>query len=138
MRNSIVMVAQGIILSRTSCGLVVSKPLFIITIKSCWKYRFPSFPLAISPYWPSLGKSSRLHSVSTQSCKYLLTLVCPCIGVHKRMSFMSLSLFTQQCPVCLVCFTSMVCEMDGKWPYNYCFVGYCFQDLFKTAHSIFV
>ena len=26
--------------------------------------------------------------------------------------------------------------MKGKWPYSYCFVECCFQDLFKTAHSI--
>ena len=27
--------------------------------------------------------------------------------------------------------------MGGKCLYSYCFVGYCFQDLFKTVHSIF-
>ena len=41
-------------------------------------------------------------------------------------------------PECLVRFTSMVCEMGGSWPYNCCFVRYCFHDLFKTAPSIFV
>ena len=26
----------------------------------------------------------------------------------------------------------------GRWPYSYCFVGYCFQDLFNIAWSILV
>ena len=28
--------------------------------------------------------------------------------------------------------------MGGKWPYSCCFMGWCFQDLFKTACSILV
>ena len=28
--------------------------------------------------------------------------------------------------------------MGGKWPYNSCFVGCCFQDLFKTTRSILI
>ena len=32
----------------------------------------------------------------------------------------------------------MVCEIGGKWPYSCCFVGCCFQNLFKTVCSIFV
>ena len=28
--------------------------------------------------------------------------------------------------------------MGGRWPYSYCFVGGCFQDLFNIAHSILV
>ena len=29
-------------------------------------------------------------------------------------------------------------EMGGRWPYSYCFVGCCFQDLFNITRSIFV
>ena len=32
----------------------------------------------------------------------------------------------------------MVCEIRGKEPYSYCFLGCCFLDLFKTAHDILV
>ena len=32
----------------------------------------------------------------------------------------------------------MVCEMGGKWPYNYCFVRCCLQNLLKTACRILV
>ena len=35
------------------------------------------------------------------------------------------------------CLTCKVCKMGCKWPYSDCFVEYCFQDLFKTARSIF-
>ena len=54
------------------------------------------------------------------------------------MSFMSLSLFLQQCPACLVCLTWMILEMRGKWLYSCCFVKCCFQDLFNIACSILV
>ena len=29
-------------------------------------------------------------------------------------------------------------NMEGKWPYNCCFVGYCCQDLFKMVSNILV
>ena len=32
----------------------------------------------------------------------------------------------------------MVLVIGGRWPYNYCFVGCCFQDLFMIARSILV
>ena len=51
---------------------------------------------------------------------------------------MSLSLFLQQHLACLVCVTWTVCEMGCRWSYSRCFVGCCFQDLFKTVHSILV
>ena len=59
-------------------------------------------------------------------------------GVHRRTSFMSLSLLLQQCPVCLVHLIWMVLEM-GCWQlYNCLFVGCCFQDLLNITHSILV
>ena len=45
----------------------------------------------------------------------------------------SLSENVEQCSVCLVW---MVYEMGSKWPYSCCFLGSCFQNLFKTAHNI--
>ena len=39
---------------------------------------------------------------------------------------------------CNSCSSCMVLEMGGKWPYCNCFVGCCFQDLFKISHSILV
>ena len=46
---------------------------------------------------------------------------------------MSSSLLQQQCPGYLDHLTWIVCEMGGKWPCSCCFVGCCFQVLFKTA-----
>ena len=36
------------------------------------------------------------------------------------------------------CLSYMVCEIGDKWLYSCYFVGYCFQDLFRTACRIFV
>ena len=37
------------------------------------------------------------------------------------------------------CLSYLDCfEMGGKWPYSCCFVGCCFQDLFKAPHTILV
>ena len=52
------------------------------------------------------------------------------------MSVMSSSLFLEQCPACLVRLIWIVLEIEGKLPYKYCFVGCCFQRLFKIARSI--
>ena len=54
--------------------------------------------LSIAP-----GMSSRLHPVSAQRCCiYVLaghpTFSRPCLGVHRSMSLMSLSLLLQECP----------------------------------------
>ena len=61
---------------------------------------------------------------------------CPCVGVHRRMSIMSSSLYLQLYSACHVHLTKIVYEMGGKWQYNCCFVRCCFQDLFKTDCSI--
>ena len=58
------------------------------------------------------------------------TLVCPCVGVHRRTSLVSSSFLPQQFPACLIW---MVCKMRGKWPYSCCFVRCCFQDIFNAA-----
>ena len=53
-------------------------------------------------------------------------------------SFMSSSLLLQQCPACLVRLTLIVFVMGGEWPYSWCFVGCCLQDLFNITRSILV
>ena len=52
-------------------------------------------------------------------------------GSHRRTSVMSLSLLLQPCPACLVRLTWIVFVMGGRWPYSWCFVRCCLQDLFK-------
>ena len=85
----------------------------------------------------SIGHRSRHHLVSAH-CKWMLvfagrpTLVCPGIGVSLRMSLMSSSLLPKQCPVCLVHLTRMIYAIRIKWRCC-CFVGCCFQNLFKTV-----
>ena len=98
--------------------------------------------LALSHH-PSLlsiasGRSSRLHSVSAQSCCMSVVDGCPafahpCEGAHRSMSLMNSSLLFQQCPACLVRLTWIVFVMGGKWPYR-C----CLQDLFNIARRILV
>ncbi len=51
------------------------------------------------------------------------------------MLLMSSSLLLLQCSVHL---NGMVCETGGKWLYSWCFVRWCFQDLFKTTHKTLV
>ena len=53
----------------------------------------------------------------------------PCVGVHKSTSLMSSSLLLQQCPACLVRLTWIVFVIRGRWPYSWCLVGCCRQDL---------
>ena len=59
-------------------------------------------------------------------------MVCLCVGVNRR------TLFISSCTTCLAHLTWMVCEMRGKWPYSYRFVGCYYQNLFKTTRSILV
>ena len=87
-------------------------------------------------------KSSILHPASALEIIPILasrtSLVPQCVKVHLRMSLMSSSLFLEQRPAYLVHLTWMICEIEWKWPYSSCFVGYCFWDLFKTSRSVFV
>ena len=89
------------------------------------------------------GRSSGLHPVSSHSCCMYVragrpAFARPYVGVHRSTSLMSSSLLLQQCPSCLVRLTWIVFVMGGRWPYSWCFVGCCLQDLFNIAHSIFV
>ena len=59
----------------------------------------------------------------------------PCVGVHRSTSLMSSSLLLQQCPACLVRLTWVVFVMGGRWPYSWCLMGCCRQDLFNIARK---
>ena len=89
------------------------------------------------------GRSSGLHPVSSQSCCMYVqagrpAFARPYVGVHRRTSLMSSSLLLQQCPACLVRITWIVFVMGGRWPYSWCLVGCCRQDLFNIARNILV
>ena len=89
------------------------------------------------------GRSSGQHPVSSHSCWMYVragrpAFARPCMGVHKSTSLMSSSLLLQQCPACLVRLTWIVFVIGGRWPYSWCLVGCCRQDLSKIARSILV
>ena len=89
------------------------------------------------------GRSSGLHPVSSHSCcMYFLAgrpdFARPYVGVHRSTSLMSSSLLLQQSPACLVRLTVIVFVMGARWPYSWCFVRYCRQDLFNIARNILV
>ena len=86
----------------------------------------------------AFGWFSGLHPVSSHSyCMYVRAgrpvFAWPYAGVHRSTSLMSLSLLLQQCPACLVHLTCIVFMMGGKWPYSWCLVECCRQDLFNIA-----
>ena len=84
------------------------------------------------------GRSSGLHPISSHSCCMYVwasrpAFAQPYVGVHRSTSLMSSSLLLQQCPACLVHLTWIVFVMGGRWPYSWCVVGCCFQNLFNIA-----
>ena len=91
----------------------------------------------------ALGRSSGQPPVSSHSCWMYVragrpAFARPCVGIHKSTSLMSSSLLLQQCPACLVRLTWIVFVIGGRWPYSWCLVGCCCQDLFRIARSILV
>ena len=91
----------------------------------------------------ALGRSSGQQPVSSHSCWMYVragrpAFARPCVGIHKSTSLMSSSLLLQQCPACLVCLTWIVFVIGDRWPYSWCLVGCCCQDLFRIARSILV
>ena len=92
----------------------------------------------IASHW-----SSGLHPVCSHSCWMYVwagrpAFGWPYAGIHRRTSHMSWSLHLQQCPACLVRRTWIVFVMGGRWPYSWCLVGCCRQDLFNIARKILV
>ena len=82
----------------------------------------------------TLGRSSGQQPVSSHSCWMYVragrpVFARPCVGIHKSTSLMSSSLLLQQCPACLVRLTWIVFVIGGRWPYSWCLVGCCCQDL---------
>ena len=80
------------------------------------------------------GGSSGLHPASSQSCCVYVragrpAFARPYVGVRRSTSLMSSSVLLQQCPACLVRLTWIVFVMGGRWPYSWCFVECCLQDL---------
>ena len=51
---------------------------------------------------------------------------------------MSSSLLLQECLAFLVRLNWIVFVMGGMWPYSWCFVGCCRQDLFNIARRVLV
>ena len=91
----------------------------------------------------AFGRSSGLHHVSSHSCCMYVragrpAFAWPYAGVHRSTSLMSSSLLLQQCPACLVHLNCIVFVIGGKWPYSWCLVGCCRQDLFNIALNILV
>ena len=89
------------------------------------------------------GWSSGLHPISSHSCCMYVraghpAFAWPYAGVHRSTLLMSLTLLLQQCPACLVRLTWIVFVMGGRWPYKWCLVGCCRQDLFNIALNILV
>ena len=103
--------------------------------------------LTLSRHFPlsfiASGRSSGLHPVSANSCCMYVRAGRPAfarsyVGVYRSTSLISSSLLPQQCPACLVRLTWIVFVMGGRWPYSWCLVGCCRQDLFNIALNILV
>ena len=89
----------------------------------------------------AFGRSSGLQHVSSHSCSMYVraghpAFAWPYTGVHSSISLTCSSLLLQQCPACLVRLTCIVFVMGGRWPYSWCIVGCCRQDLFNIALNI--
>ena len=87
------------------------------------------------------GRSLGLHPVFSHSCCIYVragrpAFARPYVGVHRSTSLMSSSLLLQQCPACLVRLAWIVFVMGGRWPYSWCLVGCCRQDLFNIDRNI--
>ena len=91
----------------------------------------------------ALGRSSGQHLVSSHRCWMYVragrpAFARPCVGIHKSTSLMSSSLLLQQCPACLVRLMWIVFVIGGRWPYSWCLVECCCQDLFRIARRVLV
>ena len=89
------------------------------------------------------GRSSGLHPVSSHSCCVYVragrpAFARPYVGVHRSISLRNSYLLLQQCSACLVRLSWIVFVMGGWWPYSWCLVGCCRQDLFNIARNILV
>ena len=124
----------------------ISKNYRYISSSSSCRAASTDIPDPLSPLLLSIiafGRSSGLHPVSSYSCCMYVRVgrpafAWPYAGVHRSTSLMSSFLLFQQCLACLVRLTCIVFVMGGKWPYSWCLVGCCRQDLFNIALNILV
>ena len=82
------------------------------------------------------GSSSSSYRAASTDIPDPLSPLLPIIHRLWSTSLMSSSLLLQQCPACLVRLTWIVFMMGGRWPYSWCIVGCCRQDLFKDSFGI--
>ena len=127
-------------------GLAVNKLTTQDTKSSSCRAASTDIPDPLSPllliihrFWQVF----RTPPVSLHSCCMYVragrpAFVWPYAGVYRSTSLMSLPLLLQQCPACLVHLTCIVFVMRGRWPYSWCLVGCCRQDLFNIARNILV
>ena len=97
------------------------------------------FPYRSSPLAGLLGNIPYPHIAAV--CMFeLVVLLLPghMWGVHRSTSLMCSSLLLQQCPAYQVRLTWIVFVMGGRWPYSWCLVWCCLQDLFNIARNILV
>ena len=99
--------------------------------------------LHVSLSFIASGRSSELHPVSPHSCCMYVRASRPAFdwpyaGGHRSTSLTSSSLLLQQCPTRLVRLAWIVFVIGGRWPYSWCLVECCCQDLFNIALNILV
>ena len=87
------------------------------------------------------GRSSGLHPVFSHSCCMYVragrpAFAWPYAGVHSSTLLISSSLLLLQCPACLVRIAWIVFVVGGTWPYSWCLVGCCRQDLFNYRRRL--
>ena len=87
------------------------------------------------------GRSSGLHPVSSHSCCMYVragrpAFARPFVGVHRGISLMSSSLLLQICPAYLVRLTWIVFVMRSRWPFSWCFVGFCLQKVIQIGLTV--
>ena len=97
--------------------------------------------LHVSRSFIASGRSLGLHPVSSHSCCMYVRAGRPAFdwpyaAANRSISLTSSSLLLQQCPACLVRLAWIVFVIGGKWPYSWCLVGCCRQDLFNIALNI--
>ena len=118
--------------------------VFYIKSSSSSSYRAASTDI-LDPLSPLLPIVHRLWQVFRATSSILTELLYVCSSwsfcfcsaiceVHRSTSLMSSSLLLQQCPACLARLTWIV----FRWPYSWCLVECCHQDLFNIARNILV
>ena len=118
--------------------------IYIYIIMSCRQHGYSWLSLATSPYYSSPLASLQGYILCPHIagvCKFALVVLLfawPYVGVYRGTSLMSSSLLLQQCPACLVRLTCIVFVMWGKWPYSWCLVGCCRQDLFNIYMHTYI